>query len=88
MVHGDGHIQGRQKQAEDQRQIAQQAQGAGEQKMHPVVPCHLHEFAEAGRQNDAHRQPVHQQTDPAVTEIHGKAVRPLRVQKLRKGREG
>ena len=88
MVHGNGNVQRGQKQTENQRQVAQQTQGVGDEKMHPVVPGHLHKFAEAGRQNNAHRQPVHQQTDPAVTEIHGKAVGPLRVEQLGKGGEG
>ena len=86
MVEGDRHIERGKEQAEGQGEIAKHGQGGRHEIVVAVVAGDLHEFGEAHRQHQADRQPVDQQADPALQEIQRKAVGPLGVQELRKGR--
>ena len=79
------HIERRREQAQQQRGIAQQGEGGGGAEVDARVVRYRHEGGKIRRQQQTHRQPVHQQTDPPVQQMHGKAVRPLGVQHLREG---
>ena len=49
---------------------------------------YAHEGGKTAGQDKAERQPVHQDANAPVEQVHGKGVRPLGVQQLRKGRAG
>ena len=85
VIEGDSHVQRRQQQTQKKGQPAQKGQGAGDERIRGAVRRDPHKVGEAHRPQKADGQTVHQQPHAPFRQILREAVRPLGVQKLRKG---
>ena len=81
-----GHIQSRQEQSHQQRQVAQNPQAGGGDEIRPPVLGRGHEPAQIHRCQIAQGQAVYQKPHTPVQKRLGKTIRPLRVLQQRKGR--